>query len=87
MASDRDGRHVEITEDGQTIAVADFRPSADQNVVRADFHSRPAKCRGNGRADWSTRCSTPRRPERDAKLEATPSTPRHASAVADRRRR
>jgi uncharacterized phage protein gp47/JayE len=38
MAPERDGRQVELTDDGQVVAAADVQP-LDPNVVRASLHA------------------------------------------------
>lgn len=38
MAAHRHGRHVEIAQDGETVALADIQTLEDGDVVRAELH-------------------------------------------------
>jgi hypothetical protein len=38
MAADQHGRHVEVAQDGEVVALADVEPRDDQGVVRAALH-------------------------------------------------
>jgi hypothetical protein len=70
MAADRHLRHVEVTEDGQTVALADIQTS-DDDVVRADLHIEPGQVpSGTGRRLVDAVLDAPET-RGSAKLEAT----------------
>ena len=39
MAAERNGRHVELAEDGEVVALADVEPIGDRGVIRAWLHA------------------------------------------------
>lgn len=40
MAAEQNGRHVELAENGEVVALADVEPLEDQGVLRASLHAR-----------------------------------------------